>query len=71
MRVRKLCIYTRSGQELLPSIPSPCRLSALPHFCQECWGLDCATCWALDTAVCLQVCGRGGVLLTTGYNSGK
>ena len=79
MRVRKLWVYPRSGQKpQLPGLavntsqhPSPCHLSALPHICQERWGLDCGTCWALDTAVCLRVCGRGGVLLTARYNSGK
>ena len=55
----------------LPSTPSRCRLSALPHFFQESWGLDCGTCWALDTAVCLWVCVKCGMLLMTHYNTGK
>lgn len=55
----------------LPSIPSPCHLSALPHFFQECWGLYCDTCWALDTAVSLWVSVKDGMLLMTHYNTGK
>ena len=79
MRVRKLQVYKKSGQEPQPpglamdtaqhpfSQPSVC---PAPHF-SGVLGSRLWYYWALDTAVCLQVCVRCGVFLMTCYNSGK
>ena len=50
---------------LLPAVCLPCSTFSRSA------GVYTGTYWALDTAVCLQVCVRCGVLLMTGYNSGK